>query len=143
VLVTTTQGESLYEVRSVERRPIGDEVFDPAGRDRLLLVTSASASPWNTADATVVTAELVSAPFVATPQGGRLEGGSGRTGEVTPLGLGLVAFFGLALAAALVLAVRMQRTRGSRAAYLLAAAPVLGLTILAAEHASRLLPGWW
>ena len=176
ILLTTTQGQSVYVVDTVGDRTIEDagpattaatpaevdpyaapgttvvaaaqsrgavpaeEVFGPSADDRLTLVTSASAVPWNGTDATVVVAKLQGSPFPPTPQGGRYDGESGRSADASalpPLVLATLAY-GAAISAAVVL----YRRASLRVAYLLTAAPLLVGTIVFAETAARLLPAW-
>lgn len=145
IVVTTEQGQTVYEVEDVGRQPVGGvdaaaEVYGPSDDDRLTLVTSATASPLNSAEALVVVAELDGTPFEPTPQGGRTSGDDGRSGDPI-VGAGIV----LAIAAqvfAVVAAVWLFRSASWRPAYLLAIPLLVAGTILLAEQVARTLPAW-
>ena len=103
ILVTTTQGQTIYAVSSISTEPIvepapegktniyktdkksdgvtADVLYGPTKNDRLTLVTSASRQPWNSSDATVVTATMQGKPFEPTPQNGRSESQTGTSGD--------------------------------------------------------------
>lgn len=117
-----------------------DELYGPTKDDRLTLVSSASAVPWNSSLATVVVAQLQGTPYAPTPQGGRMESQTGRTGEggAWPALLLSLQFFALAAAAAVVL----YRRGSPRVAYLLTMPPLVAFAVLAAESVSRLFPAW-
>lgn len=143
ILVTTTQGQSVYEVRTVRKgKPLPDDVYGPTeGEDRLTLVTSASSAPWAKADAVVVVARLKGQPFEPTPQAGRHATNDGRgsdSGALAPMLLATIAY----LIAAGV-AVLLYRTSRPRSAYLLTAPPLLAAVVLLAEASARLLPAWF
>jgi sortase A len=150
VLVTTTQGQSVYAVRTVSQRSIGSEsgkgsvttdaLYGPSKDDRLTLVTSASRAPWNTSQATVVVARMMGKPFPPTPQGGRTdnETGQGGDGNAWPaLVLALLLYAGAVVGSVLLYA-RMR----FRVAYILTIAPLVALTVLVGGAISRLLPAW-
>jgi sortase A len=160
ILVTTTQGRSVYRVRTVRevdlRTGTGtltagasatrgtlttDDLFDPTDDNRLTLVTSDSWVPWATHRATVVVARLAGRPFEPTPANGRslAEDGRGHDRDVgAPAALALVAYAATAVAALFV-----YRRGRVRSAYLLTAPPLVAATFLMAETASRLLPAWF
>jgi sortase A len=183
LLVTTTEGQSVYDVDSVgdhrivagpatsaadasgglgavanpaaggaatptteKPDPLRDEVvttgdlYGPSTDDRLTLVTSASAAPWNSERATVVVAKLEGQPFTPTPQNGRTDSQTGQQGDASawaPLVLAL-----LALGGAIAAAVLLYRRSSPRVAYLVTAAPLIVFTIVAAESLARLFPAW-
>jgi sortase A len=175
IVTATTEGQSLYVVRSVRhltlvtaggasaattagattattaaattaRRPASvgkvsaDVLYGPSAHDQLTLVTSGSGMPWNTDQVLAVTARLDGRPYAPSPQESRSpsqQGNSGNGDALASLALAL-----LALAAALVGTVALYRRISRRSAYLLSTAPLLALTVLAAEAASRLLPAW-
>jgi sortase A len=141
ILITTTQGQVVYTVDTVEQRTVeADELYGPTEDDRLTLVTSASAMPWNSESATVVVAKMEGQPFEPTPQGGRTDSSSGLSGESSawaPLALAFLCF-----AAAFAAAVYLYRRASFRVAWLLTTPPLIVFTILLAETTSRLLPSW-
>jgi sortase A len=168
ILVTTTQGQTVYlvdharhvslstapttgsESAGGSNRAVGDtssgtgntvdEIYGPSKDDRLTLITSSSAVPWNGSDAVVVVAKMETVPFAPTPQGGRISGQTGLSGES-----GAVASVVLALALyALVMAgsVYVYRRLSLVSAYVLTIAPAAAVTVIAAETLSRLLPAW-
>jgi hypothetical protein len=117
-----------------------EQVYGPSKDDRLTLVTSASLNPRNQKSATVVVAQSKSTPFAPTPQGGRHQrefGGRGDRGALPAVIIALV-LYGLAMSASIVLYRRLQ----PRTAYLLTIAPVVALTVIAAETFSRVFPAW-
>jgi sortase A len=167
VVVTTTQGQSLYEVTEISKVSIDrggpddgestgsqgppsdaddegavpvDELYGPTEADQLTLVTSASPMPWASERATVVVAEMQTEPFRPTPQNGRSDDGTGLTGEDGALASVLIALvaYGVVMGGAILLYRRLTPTT----AYVLAIAPVLALTVIAAETISRLFPAW-
>jgi sortase A len=140
ILITTTQGQVVYTVDSVELRTVADELYGPTDDDRLTLVTSASAVPWNSSSATVVVAKMEGQPFEPTPQGGRTDSSNGLSGESAAWAPLALAF--LCLAAAFGAAVYLYRRASFRVAWLLTTPPLIVFTILLAETASRLFPSW-
>jgi sortase A len=173
ILITTTQGQSVYIVRSVRQRQIQpaadstgqssgssnlysssgsgsaaakgrtvsvDDLYGPTPDDRLTLVTSARAAPWNNSTATVVVARMADKPFPRTPQGGRTTSDTGTSGEsgAWPIVLLSVLLYGGAIAAAVALYARMR----FRVAYILTIAPLVLLTVITGVTLSRLLPAW-
>jgi sortase A len=151
IVVTTTQGQSVYVVFSVKRASLDGSIDDPrsvlggaygpSADDRLTLITSASRNPFNDSRAIVVVATMDGTPFHATPQaalsGTRL-GTTGDRGAIASVILAFVAYVGV-MAGGVVVYRRLR----SRTAYVLTIAPVLALTIVAAETFSRLLPAWF
>jgi sortase A len=117
-----------------------DELYGRTDDDRLTLVTSAATRPWNTARATIVTAEMRGRPFQPTPQSGRTAPQDGRGADATawaPLILAALAYL-VAVGAAIVL----YRRARPRSAYLLTAPPLVAAVVLTAEAVARLLPAW-
>jgi sortase A len=140
IVVTTTEGQTVYTVRSVHTGAVTDTIYDPSAGNRLTLVTSASALPWSSARAVLVVATMSSPPFAPTPEQSRSASQDGRSGDGSsgaPLALAL-----LALVAVLAAAVALYRHASARVAYLVSTAPLIVFSILAAEAASRLLPAW-
>ena len=150
IVVTTTQGQSVYTVATVKKVKLRQEteddegtvngVFGPSQGDQLTLVTSSSKVPWNGGSATVVVAEMRDAPFPPTAQGGRSDrdtGGNPDGDAKAPAVLAMLVY-GLAMGASVVLYRRLPQ----RVAYLLTAAPIIALTILTGETFSRLFPAW-
>ncbi|HZN15006.1 MAG TPA: class E sortase [Acidimicrobiales bacterium] len=144
ILVSTTQGQTVYavtSVRKVEMTPrVIEQVYGPSKDDRLTLVTSASLNPRNQKSAIVVVGQSKSTPFAPTPQGARHQrefGGRGDRGALPAVIIALV-LYGLAMSASIVLYRRLQ----PRTAYLLTIAPVVALTVIAAETFSRVFPAW-
>ncbi len=173
IVVTTTQGQAVYEVVSVERRTIVepldegstgasaatgvtnealaaaaddepvitvDELYGPTADDRLTLVTSDSALPWNADSAVVVIAGLVGQPYEPTPQNGRTDSQTGLDGDPSAWAPFVLAMAGLVGSA--VAAVWLYRRVSTRVAYLLTTPALVVFAILAAETASHLLPAW-
>jgi sortase A len=149
ILLTTTQGQTVYNVVSSRAVVLGsgsaghvtlDSLYRQTKDARLTLVTSDSASPWNTSQARVVVAKLVGQPFARTPQARRVD----RHGLTSSNGAAwvslLVALAGFALVA--VAAVALYRRMSTRVAYLLATPVLLVFAILLAEALSRLAPVW-
>jgi sortase A len=170
ILVTTTQGQSVYRVSSVREVALedaGDDegsalpsasasdpqydekrsstvsvdtLYGPTEDDRLTLVTSSSRAFWNSSDAVVVTAKMRGEPFEPTPQNGRTDEASGRTGDTNAwptIALSLLLYGG-AIAVSVLLYQRMR----FRVAYILTVAPLVALTVVVGENLSRLLPAW-
>jgi len=170
ILVTTTQGQSIYKVERVgdhriddatavtaknddlygsgtpEADPLSaetvhaDDLYGASKDDRLTLVTSASAIPLNRAYATIVVAKLEGRPFPPTPQNGRTDSQNGRGADGTAWAPLVLAL--LFYAAAALSAVLLYRRSSPRVAYLLTVAPLLVATIVIAETVARLLPAW-
>lgn len=169
IAVTTTQGQAVYRVvetgtvqlssaKGAGARPAAstggayepilgdgrisiDALYGPTPDDRLTLVTSASAFPFNTAEAQVVIATMEGKPFAPTPQNGRSTRQTGTTSDTSHWPFALLA--GLCLGAAILAAVVLHRRSSPRVAYLLTVPPLLVFTVLAAETLSQLLPGWF
>jgi sortase A len=156
LVVTTTQGQSVYEVTEVKHvkltQPTADgsaadddaatidDTYGPSDNDRLTLITSDSRLPGNTSKAVVVVAEMKDAPFPATPQGGRTDRG---TGTEPDQGARAAAFLCVLLyGAGIGLSVLLYRRLPGRVGYLLTVAPIVALTIITGETISRLFPAW-
>jgi sortase A len=118
-----------------------DALYGPTDDDRLTLVTSASASPLNASDATVVIAKLEGTPFTPTPQNGRTDSLTGLAGESGAMAAVLLTT--RKAAAAVAAAIVLYRRSNPKVAYLLTAAPLLVAMVLLAESLSRLLPSWF
>lgn len=144
--VTTTQGQSVYTVSSNESVTFGegddsiDAIYGPSDDDRLTLVTSDTALPFNSSVARVVVATMEGKPFAPTPQNGRSVSQTGTTGETARWPMVLLAL--LCLAGSIVVAVVLRRRSSARIAYLLTAPPLLTFAIIASETLSQLLPAW-
>jgi sortase A len=115
-------------------------LYGPSVHNQITLVTSASSLPWNTGQAVVVVAEMEGKPYTPTIQESRSTSQQGNSGDPSALAWLLLALIGLT--AVLIGAVALYRRYTVRAAYLLTTAPLLALTVLAAEAASHLLPAW-
>jgi sortase A len=161
-VVTTTQGRTLYEIADVGSVTITDEpgasvapapesvlaegfislssLYGTSEDDRLTLVTSASAFPWNTGDAEVVIAVMKGKPFAPTPQNGRSTEQTGLTGDTTRWPLVLLSF--LCLGAAVAAAVVLYRRSSPKIAYLLTVPALLAFALVASENFSLMLPAW-
>ncbi|MDQ6927546.1 MAG: class E sortase [Actinomycetota bacterium] len=145
MLVTTTQGQSVYVVDSVRHVTMSssrkvDELYGPSKDDRLTLITSSSAVPWNSDAAVVVVAKMQTVPFAQTPQGGRTSSQTGLGGDSGAIASVLLA---LGLYAAIMAgSVYIYRRLSLTSAYLLTIAPAAAATVIAAETLSRLLPAW-
>jgi len=142
VLTATVEGQSVYVVRRVVTVTVGslEPLYRTTHNNRLTLVTSASEVPWNSGQAVVVTAVLSGKPYPGTPQERRDVGPLGNTGE---LGAWIeLLLCVLALVAVTVGAIYLYRRCTVRSAYLLSTAPLVALTVLAAESVSRLFPAW-
>jgi sortase A len=169
ILVTTTQGETVYAVTSVSTKTITnppsaddtsgstasagasarsssvravtvDALYGPTNNDRLTLVTSATRAPWNSSDATVVVAKMQGKPFAPTPQAGRTTKQTGRGGDGSAWASVVLVL--LALTSAVVASVFIYRKLRFRVAYILTIAPLVALTVVAGVTISRLLPAW-
>jgi sortase A len=159
VLTATIEGQSIYVVRRVARVTLGgpsaaagstaagstttvslNSLYRRTSDNRLTLVTSASATPWNTSRAIAVTAVLRGKPYESTRQEGRSAGQQGSTGDSSVWGELFLSL--LALAVAAVGALFLYRRCTVRSAYLLSTAPIVACTVFAAEAISRLLPAW-
>lgn len=170
ILLTTTQGQSVYEVESVEKVKLArakatadpgaasgvssqeaadeteaggtliDDLYGPSPDDRLTLVTSASKSPGNRAKATVVVAKLMGEPFAPTPQNGRSDSATGTTGDKGAMSSVIIAM--LLYGASLGGCVLLYQRLRPRTAYMLGICPVLAATIIAGETLSRVFPAW-
>jgi hypothetical protein len=136
---TTTTIPAVESSLDGGRIPL-NSLYGASKDDRLTLVSSASAFPWNSAQANVVIAVMVGKPFAPTPQNGRTAGQIGNVGDTSSWPVVLLAF--LFLAAAVTGAVLLYRRSSPRVAYLLTVPPLVVFAILAAESFSRLLPAW-
>jgi hypothetical protein len=136
---TTTTIPAIESSLDGGRIPL-NSLYGVSKDDRLTLVSSASAFPWNSAQADVVIAVMVGKPFAPTPQNGRTAGQIGNVGDTSSWPVVLLAF--LFLAAAVTGAVLLYRRSSPRVAYLLTVPPLVVFAILAAESFSRLLPAW-
>jgi len=117
-----------------------NSLYGTSTDDRLTLVTSASAFPWNSGEATVVIAVMKGKPFEPTPQNGRSVKGAGNEGDSSKWPVTVLAF--LCLAASVAGAVTLYRRSTPKIAYLLTVPPLLAFAILASESFSLLLPAW-
>ena len=170
IVVTTTQGQTLYTVsqrRQVLLRPPPSasaavtasptsatalvagrlrpvmttaELYAPSNDNRLTMVTSASVVPWSTSHATVVVATMKTQPFVPTPKNGRSTAADGRHGDGSA-GAPLVLAL-LAYIAAAVASVLLYRRFSFRSAYLLSTPVLVMFALLLGEVVTRLLPAW-
>lgn len=154
IVVSTTQGVSVYVVESVRHVTLGappegssggallalDALYGPSKHDKLTLVTSASIWPGNKNRAVVVTAKLNGAPYAPTLQGALSDRQMGFVGEhgARAAALLVVLAYGMTLGAAVVLYRQMR----PKIAYLLTVGPVVAMTVIAAETLVRLLPAW-
>jgi sortase A len=176
VLVTTTQGQTIYRVSDVMRvdfdqgtgstanaggpdveptaagtpaaaasaqAPVElpvDDLYGATSENQLTLVTSASDVPWNSSRAEVVVAQMVSQPFVPTPQAGRSDaftGAGGSSSAVAPFVLVLLGYAAIAVGAVVA-----YRRYSIRAAWLLTTAPLIALAVLLGEVGAQMLPAW-
>ncbi len=117
-----------------------NSLYGTSTDDRLTVVTSASAFPWNSAEAEVVIAVMVGKPYAPTPQNGRMADQTGNLGDTTAWPIVLLAL--IFLVATVVGTVLLYRRSSPRVAYLLTVPPLVVFAILAAEAFSRLLPAW-
>lgn len=169
VLVTTSQGQSVYQVTQVSRvniagpastasvggaaspPPAGsgavqappvpvDTLYGATSDNRLTLVTSASDLPWNTSKAVVVVAEMVGAPFAPTPQEARNDAFTGLNGSSAAISTFVLLLLGYVLVA--VGAAVAYRRYSAAAAWFMTMAPLLALVVLMAEVGGQLLPAW-
>ena len=136
---TTTTTISVESALNGESIPL-NSLYGSSTDDRLTLVTSASAFPWNSAEATVVIAVMKGKPFEPTPQNGRSAKGTGNEGDSSKWPVTILAF--LCLAAAVGGAVVLYRRSTPKIAYLLTVPPLLAFAILASESFSLLMPAW-
>lgn len=142
VLTATTEGQSIYVVRRVATVTVGslEPFYRGTHNNRLTLVTSASDVPWNSGRAVVVTASLRGKPYAATPQERRDPNQLGNTGQAGAWGELIVSVLGLVVV--IIGALYLYRRCTLRSAYLLSTAPLVALTVLAAESFSRMFPAW-
>ncbi|HMG39946.1 MAG TPA: class E sortase [Acidimicrobiales bacterium] len=142
IVVSTPQGQSLYEVRTVSSgEGMPDDVYGPTeDEDRLTLVSSDSSLPWAKGDAVVVVAEMEGQPYEPTSQAGRRSEADGREGDSS--GVAPLVLAGLAYLLTVTVALALYRTSRPRSAYLLTAPPMLATVVLLAEAVARLLPAW-
>ncbi len=170
IVVTTTQGQTLYKVSQVRQvlleapasasaaassapggatavvagrlKPVMTtaELYAPSNDNRLTAVTSDAALPWATHRATVVVATMRTQPFVPTPQNGRSATADGRHGDGS-VGASLVLAL-LAYVAAAVGSVLLYRRFSFRSAYLLSTPVLVMFALLLGEVVTRLLPAW-
>lgn len=115
-------------------------LYGPSRHNQLTLVTSGSAAPWNTGRALVVVARMAGVPYAPTPQQARSTSQQGNGNDPAALAWFILAV--MCLVAVFIGTVALYRRLSLRSAYLLSTAPILLLTILAAEAASHLLPAW-
>ncbi len=115
-------------------------VFASGTTNKLTLLTSASAAPWNSSKAVIVVARMLGQPFQATPQESRtisLQGNGGDTGALPWLMISL-----LILGVVVVGSREFYRRLSLRAAWLLTTAPLIVATLFVALAGSRLIPAW-
>lgn len=136
---TTTTIAAVESSLTGGRIPL-NSLYGTSTDDRLTLVSSASAFPWNSAQADVVVAVMIGKPFAPTPQNGRMAGQGGNVGDTAAWPIVLLAF--IFLGATVTGAVLLYRRSSPRVAYLLTVPPLVVFAILAAESFSRLLPAW-
>jgi len=150
---TAPPATTLPPSRTVTRKPTGGRtgaqivpvvtttaLYGPTKHNQLTLVTSGSAAPWNTGKALVVVARMDDVPYEGTPQAARSTNQQGNGDDPEALAWLILAVLGLM--AVFIGAVFLYRRLSLRSAYLLSTAPIVLLTILAAEAASHLLPAW-
>ena len=142
---STTEAPTTTTTAAVESALGGGSIplnslYGTSTDDRLTLVTSGSAFPWNSGEATVVIAVMKGKPFEPTPQNGRSAKGAGNEGDSSKWPVTVLAF--LCLAAAVGGAVLLYRRTTPKIAYLLTVPPLLAFAILASESFSLLLPAW-
>lgn len=141
----TTEAPTTTTIAAIESALGGGSIplnslYGTSTDDRLTLVTSASAFPWNSGEATVVIAVMKGKPFEPTPQNGRSVKEAGNEGDSSKWPVTVLAF--LCLAAAIGGAVLLYRRSTPKIAYLLTVPPLLAFAILASESFSLLLPAW-
>jgi len=136
---TTTTTAAIESVLGGGSIPL-NSLYGTSTDDRLTLVTSASAFPWNSGEASVVIAVMKGKPFEPTPQNGRSAKGAGNEGDSSKWPVTILAF--LCLVAAVGGAVLLYRRSTPKIAYLLTVPPLLAFAILASESFSLLLPAW-
>jgi sortase A len=137
---TTASAGSSASTPSSGRSITRNALYGPSKGDQLVLVTSASRSPWNTSNATIAVARLVGKPYAPTDQNGRTDaqtGTSGDSGAWAAVVLAVLAYVGC-----IVGSILMYRRFRFRVAYLLTIAPLVALTVVVGEAISRLLPAW-
>lgn len=140
IVVTTTQGQSVYRVTTVTGSGDPASAMRPTADDRLTLVTSAGPSPFARGRATVVVASLEGRPFASTPRGARAAPDAGRSGDSGAVPM--LVLCTLLFAAAAVGTVVAHRRWKPMTAFLLTMPALVVFAILVAEQASRLLPAW-
>lgn len=142
VIISTVQGQSVYTVQSVTRKQsfAHSDPYAASTDDRLTLVSSSSAVPWEGRHGVVVVATMSGLPYPATPQAGRSRLQNGRHNDTAAVAL--IVLYGALFAAAAASAVLLYRRWLSLSTYLITAPILIALIVLAAEATIRLLPAW-
>lgn len=141
IVVTTAQGRSLYIVDAVTHGELNaDTVYGPSKDNRLTLVTSDSALPWNSGGSVVVTAIMKTQPFVPTPQGARSDNSTGTGGDGGQWPLVLLLSLGLALTGAA--ATLMYRQWTPMATYVITTPILVSLVVFNSLAVAELFPAW-
>lgn len=141
IVVTTTQGKSLYTVSARTTGPIDrDAVYGASADNRLTLLTSSTTNVLNTATATAVVATMDTDPFVPSPQGGRTDAQDGTRADTGQWPLLVLLGLGFALAAAGSSV--LYRRWSPLATYAVTTPVLVSLVVFTSIVAARLLPGW-
>lgn len=142
IIISTPQGQSLYRVLSITTNASVARAgaYNSTRDDRMTLISSASALPWEGHKGTVVVASIAGLPFQAYPQGGRTRVQDGRHGD--PSTLALIILYGILFVGAAVVSTLLYRRWRSISTYVITAPIMIGFIVLAAEAAIRLLPAW-
>ncbi|GLZ05257.1 sortase [Actinomadura sp. NBRC 104412] len=141
IIVTTTQGQTLYKVLSVGRANLAvRDVYASSTDDRLTLVSSWTWTPWERHRSLVVVAKATGLPFPPTPQGARSRHQDGRHGD--PSAVPLMVLYGVLFAGSAVASVLLYRWWLTLSTYVLTTPVMVALIVLAAEAGTRLLPAW-
>ncbi|MGZ4710268.1 MAG: sortase [Acidimicrobiales bacterium] len=172
ILVTTTQGQSVYEVDTVDTRTVVAPALTSTANSSLTGLTATGGTAGAVADSTIDTETLFgpsdddrltlvtsdsAAPWSSTRAVvvvAKLDGKpfpptpqGGRTDSQTglsgdPSARAAVALALLGLGASAAAAIFLYRRSSARAAYLLTTPPLIVFVVLLAEAGSRLLPAW-
>ncbi|HEX3541561.1 MAG TPA: sortase [Acidimicrobiales bacterium] len=142
ILISTTQGQSVYRVTTVVHKDLSNTTatYGRTADSRLTLVTSASRLPWNDAEGVVVVAALEGLPFSSTPQNGRVSTGLGTGGDSGADAAVILALF--AFAGTISASIALYRRVRPATAYLLSIGPLIATAIIAGETLSRVFPAW-
>jgi sortase A len=141
IVVSTTQGQSVYTVTGVGATTISDRLYAPTKDDQLTLLSGASWWPLNGSHGGLLTAKLDGQAFVPTPQNGRSVSSDGRHGDGSAWPLLVLEL--LALVVTVAASTVLYRKWSGPATYLVSTPALLALLVFVSLTGVRLLPGWF